>query len=228
MKFRIAGGSWIDSNSWGFLGQSGGPELDSGLPVDVPVKEFFDEPLRRYGRFDSYTKLGFAGAGLALKDCGFSVTGLKYSAGIVVSTLCGSFDNDLEYYRTTLEDGGQLASPNLFSYTLPGIVLGECAVNYNLSGPALCVGADAASPGIEALKLACLMLESGQADIMLAGYLESSRACPLKTALNGAVFVVLMRADDDTGTISFRSDGVFSADASRIDSLLDIFKARSR
>jgi len=112
---------------------------------------------------------------------------------MVVSSLCEVMETDLAYYQTTLEQGGVLSSPNLFSYTLPVIVLGECAVLFNLTGPTYCVG-ESSGPGISALENAASMIASGKTSRMLAGWIDSPPVNMMATGdrpLAGAVFVIL-------------------------------------
>jgi hypothetical protein len=115
--------------------------------------------------------MGCAAVELTLRDAGFEVGG-GGAVGMVVSTRYDVLETDMAYYKTTLEQGGALSSPNLFSYTLPVIVLGECAVMFRLTGPTFCVG-DEGGFGSSALKSAAAMIASGKASRMLAGWIDS-------------------------------------------------------
>jgi 3-oxoacyl-[acyl-carrier-protein] synthase II len=185
--------------------------LSAMLPLGDPVipkgKEIFERPLSRYGRFDRYTKMGCAAVALALRDAGLDRAAHKRNIGIVSSSIFECSETDEAYHATTLDEGGALASPNLFSYTLPGIVHGECAVHFLLAGPTIAVGEPppAASqpfrPGLPALLTAARLMEAGKAEIMLAGWIESPPASAQEEETGsggamallpaGALFVVL-------------------------------------
>ncbi len=187
MKLYIKGGCRISSAGRETLREKTIPEFPPGQPKKIPVKEFYPKPLRHYGRFDDYTRLGFAAIGLALKDAGIPRDDTPKPVGAVIFTRSGSLANDLDFYRTTLEDDGALASPNLFSYTLPGTVLGECAVHFGLAGPTFCIGGKA-----DPVRIASKMIESGEAETMIAGYLENT---PESNA-NGAAVIVISKSGD--------------------------------
>jgi len=228
MYFSITGGAWISSKGWGFPEDGSLPVFDSETPVKVPPDVFCHETVKKYGRFDDYTRLGFACAGLALKNSGFCYDGIKKDIGIAVATRYGCLSNDFDYYKTTLEDDGALSSPNLFSYTLPGIVLGETALYFKLAGPTLCTGSENESRGMDALRSACSILAAGVAKTMLAGWLDcSDSVVPGEKWDKGAVFAVISSASECTGSfmrIRYESGMLFSGNGdTRLKSIDDIF-----
>jgi hypothetical protein len=172
MDIYITGGAWITANGYGRLSEGKKAILSPGPPVMPSGKDVFSRPLQRYGRFDTYTKLGCAAAALTLKDAGLEQGSSADNIGMVVSTLYEVSETDAAYYQTTLEQGGTLSSPNLFSYTLPVTVLGECAVQFNLTGPAFCVG-ESEGIGKNALQCAAGMISSGKTNRMIAGWIDS-------------------------------------------------------
>jgi hypothetical protein len=239
MKLTLAGGAWITAGGRGLLSDGSKPLLAPGEPLLPRGKDLFDPPLTRYGRFDRYTKLGCAAVALALRDAGLAQTGRKRSIGIVSASRTECLETDLAYYRTTFENGGAFASSNLFSYTQPGIVLGECAVHFGLTGPTLCVGQSltGSALGASALDTACRFLAAGQAETMLAGWIEAPPLapgdCPESERLafpTGAIFVVLRPETDSTEPTKqtlFREHGtLWKATGDRrvpIQSLLNLF-----
>jgi len=190
MNLWVTGGGYVTAGGYGRRGEGkmvsrsagGSGMLPLGDPVIPKGKEIFERPLSRYGRFDRYTKMGSAAVALALRDAGLDRATHKRNIGIVSSSIFECSETDGAYYATTLDGGGALASPNLFSYTLPGIVHGECAVHFLLAGPTIAVGEPppAASwpfrPGLPALLNAARLMEAGKAEIMLAGWIESPPA----------------------------------------------------
>jgi len=169
--------------------------LNTDQAVIPPVSNLFDNPPSRYGRFDTYTKLGCAAVALALSDAELSDSSEKRPIGIVTSSSWECTSVDMDYYETTLSGDGALASPNHFSYTLPCAMHGECATHFRLTGPTVCVGEDAGL-GHAALGAALLLIAAGAATVMIAGWLDAPpRECDLECddsgIVGGAIFVIL-------------------------------------
>jgi hypothetical protein len=183
--WHLTGACWISGGAWGGLRHGGPPAFVPGAAPLPLLDGAFPKPMARWGRFDEFTRLGCAAAGLALKDAGFSAR-QEEGTGMVVGSRRETLRTDRDFYAGSLPEGGTLASPNLFSYTLPVIVLGECAASFNLTGPAFCVGEEGGQ-GLQALRAALLMLDSGKARRMIAGWIES----PLGEQAAGAVCVFL-------------------------------------
>jgi len=134
-----------------------------------PLSTILAKKTSRYGRFDQYTRLGCAAAGLALHDAGLAGAGQR-RIGFILAGQYGSFVTDLAFYETAAGNG-QFASPNLFSYTLPNIMIGECALQFGLTGPTYCLDSDRGR-GISALNEGAWLLAEGEADAVLVGWLE--------------------------------------------------------
>jgi 3-oxoacyl-[acyl-carrier-protein] synthase II len=122
--------------------------------------------------------------------------------GIIAATRYGCFDTDLAYYATAKEDQGIFASPNLFSFTLPGIVLGEAAIHFRLTGPTFTVGDTVGQRGCTALGVAGDLLSSGTCQTIVAGWLDAADCRLMGHSTDddepqGAVFVVLSTQHTD-------------------------------
>jgi hypothetical protein len=84
----------------------------------------------KFYKMDAISKLGLLATEILLKD-GFKIENYEAEeVGIVLSNANSSLDTDLKYFETTKE----MASPALFVYTLPNIVIGEIAIKYKLKG----------------------------------------------------------------------------------------------
>lgn len=222
MSAYLTGGSWITAAGWGLWSARKPATLTSGIPT-LPSRKVFARPPGRYGRFDAFTRLGWAGIALALKDAGLDQAEARRSIGIVAASCDECLDTDEEFYQTTLAEGGTLSSPHLFSYTLPNIVLGECAVHFQLTGPTLSVGDDE-SLGGRALEAAMRFLTSGEAPAMVAGWLESS-VNEERPTLRGALFVVLETQPQKPAPewrLEFHQ-GVVTRDGLAVKTLCDLF-----
>ncbi len=214
MKYFLSGGSWISAAGYGTLQSGDAPLFPPGEMQLPPADQIFHTPLRRYGRFDLFTRLGCAAVGLALIDADAATPEGKRDIGIVMATRLGSFVTDLAYHTSTLEENGAYASPSLFSYTLPGIVLGECAAHFGLTGPTFCVGDSGGTErGLPALHTAVSLLQAGATTRVIAGWLDTP--CPAvehnSSEQQGAAFVVITAGDIPLATseISLAADEVF-------------------
>jgi 3-oxoacyl-(acyl-carrier-protein) synthase len=144
---------------------------------------------RRWGRMDHLSRLAVYEVGRVLKEAGLlryespGVAALS-SAGLIGASSHGSLTTDLAYVRT-LAGGIDLASPTLFSYTLPNIALAEAASHYGLTGP---VYALFSSDGAEAEGEARRWLaEVPGPEFMVAGLLD---ICPAGATGSGSGEVV--------------------------------------
>ncbi len=244
LRVAITGASWITAAGFGRLREGGAPVLAPGKPT-VPARDevYGRGPVAdkagpphpaRYGRFDDYTRLGWSAIAMALADAGLHDSAEERPIGIVSSSTWDSLSIDQGYYQTACRDGGALASPNLFSYTLPGIMHGECALNFRMTGPTLCVG-QSGGRGVPALRTALRLMADGANSAMIAGWLDdppddAGLPCDAAKMIGGALFVVL-ECDPQPfpGTlawISYQSGQIRMEDGSEVDSILDLFEKR--
>jgi hypothetical protein len=155
---------------------------------DRDIGRMIAERFPRFGRFDEYTQIGCAAIFAAAREAGFRPGGPRRAVGLILSGQYGSFDTDEAFYATTLA-APELASPNLFSYTLPNIVIGECASQFGWMGPTYILDGEGGR-GRAALAAAAAELENGRAEAMLAGWLEI-RPAWAPPGPEGAAVVVL-------------------------------------
>ena len=104
-------------------GGSGGTEW-----LTQAYKHFgFDYP--KFYRMDNLSKLGWLAAEILLED-GRVKAYRPGEVGIVLANKSSSLDTDIKYYESTRT----IASPALFVYTLPNIVMGEISIRHRLKG----------------------------------------------------------------------------------------------
>lgn len=230
MELTILGGGWITAAGYGLLNEVHGDLFIPGEPMIPPAKAIFSQPLSRYGRFDDYTRLGCAAIALALKDAHLDEAVEKRPFGIVVSTIYECFESDIAFNQTTMEEDGLYASPNLFSYTLPGIVIGEAAIYFKLTGPTFTVGDTFSGKGYNALFSAADLIRSGSCHTVVAGWLDCPNRLLEKKAeeddgLRGALFVVL--SDEQKSgllkKILFKDDQLWTENQQKVKSIVDLF-----
>jgi hypothetical protein len=99
--------------------------------------DFLDELYRyeqlnypKFHKMDLLSKLGLLAAEILLKKDSRHQRYRSEETGIVLSKSHGSLDTDLKYAKT-MKTG---ASPALFVYTLPNIVIGEIAIRFKIRG----------------------------------------------------------------------------------------------
>jgi 3-oxoacyl-[acyl-carrier-protein] synthase II len=224
VRVAVTGGSFILADGWGYLRTGARPLPAPGTAIIPNLREVFEHLPQRCGRFDRYTKLGCAGIALALRDAGIDTGNERHSVGIVTSSVWETATVDRSYYETALVEGGRFASPNLFSYTLPGVMLGECAVHFGLKGPTICVG-ETGECGRRALQTALYLMADGAVSVMIAGWVDDPPQSDRD--VGGAVVVVLESAPPgEPGPVRWirRGEGrVWSEEGCEIKSLLDLF-----
>lgn len=78
---------------------------------------------------DNLSKLGWLATEILLKDV-FIKPDQPENVGVVISNKSSSLDTDLKYYESVQS----IASPALFVYTLPNIVMGEISIRHHFKG----------------------------------------------------------------------------------------------
>ena len=107
-------------------------EHDPNAELNVFLRAAYDQFSGQYPKFhkmDALSKLGWLAAEIVLKDS--DVTSCKpEEVGLLLSNRSSSLDTDVRYYETVKE----FASPALFVYTLPNIVMGEISIRHGFKG----------------------------------------------------------------------------------------------
>jgi len=85
----------------------------------------------KFYKMDNLAKLGFLAAEHLLAGLNFRTPGVADRTGIVLANANSSLDTDLRY-AAQVQQG--LASPALFVYTLPNIVVGEVCIRHGITG----------------------------------------------------------------------------------------------
>jgi hypothetical protein len=232
MDIWLTGGAWITAGGWGRLGEGKRVALYPGKPLLPNLLDILDRRVSRAGRFDAFTQIGLTAVALLMKDAGWLETPPKDPVGMVVSSVFEVQQTDFVYYRTTLEQSGLLSSPNLFSYTLPVAVLGECASNFGLTGPTYVLG-DNGNSGWNALQEALSMMAAGEAVKMIAGWIDNppqeAELLNEPGPLSGAVFAALdsnpQAGRPCFGKVIFDDSEISTEDGRRIASLAGLLNS---
>ena len=84
----------------------------------------------KFHKMDTLSKLGWLAAEILLGTEPLSLTHTPSRIGMVLANTSSSLDTDLRYYDTVKD----IASPALFVYTLPNIVMGEICIRHGFKG----------------------------------------------------------------------------------------------
>jgi len=91
----------------------------------------FELKYPKFHKMDNLSKLGWLASEVLLKYSQFDATAYTPTeVGIVIANASSSLDTDINYFETTKS----IASPALFVYTLPNIVIGEICIRNGFKG----------------------------------------------------------------------------------------------
>ena len=199
MNANVKGIGWVTSGGMGYGRNNDCFSMDYTTLPNLTRTMVFEKPNRNFGRMDEYSRLGLAAVSQALKDAELHEWDEKRNIGVIASTVFGCLHTDIEYYETVLPQGGILASPNLFAYTLPSSFLGEIALCFGLTGTSYTVN-EQTHTGLGGLKIAMECIASQDTESMLAGVcdLGSPELLDMEERIPpGAVFLVIEKTKED-------------------------------
>lgn len=105
-------------------------EAGSALPEFLrSLYDRFSGQYPKFHKMDLLSKLGWVATGILLQDMPMDDY-TPEDTGVVLANKSSSLDTDERYYETVQE----IASPALFVYTLPNIVIGEISIRHKFKG----------------------------------------------------------------------------------------------
>lgn len=96
----------------------------------LSVYQHFGLNYPKFYKMDNLSKLGWLTSEILLKDTFNRENYRPEQVGLVLANKNSSLDNDIKYFETVKN----IASPSLFVYTLPNIVIGEICIRNNFKG----------------------------------------------------------------------------------------------
>lgn len=105
------------------------PETDFAPFIREAYKHLGENNMKFY-KMDDLCKLGYIAAGYLLKDTNFK----PEEVGIILANASSSLDTDCKHQSIISKDGDSAASPAVFVYTLPNVVLGEICIRHKIQG----------------------------------------------------------------------------------------------
>jgi 3-oxoacyl-(acyl-carrier-protein) synthase len=153
----------------------------NGQPVyearhaDLPdfLRGLYDRFSGQYPKFhkmDLLSKLGWAATEILLQDMPMDMYAPE-DTGVILANASSSLDTDEKYFETVHD----IASPALFVYTLPNIVIGEISIRHKFKGE----NAFFVQERFDTAFLtgyAAQLLESGAVKAVVCGWVEQYRA----------------------------------------------------
>jgi len=226
MNFAVTGIGWAGGCGAGRSGDSSSPGFTAVTYEALGKKEIYGSLDGRKGRLDPFSLLGLSAAAMALRDSGREGRGERLRAAMVARSVYGCLPTDAEFYATVKPQGGKLASPNLFAYTLPNCFFGEAAVRYGLCGPTMVLSGE---DTLLAVDTAIDLMLSGDADFALCGVTDlpphpDTGLPPLP--MPGAIFLLI----EPEGSANYaRGIGILNdraeMDGARPDTFLTLFES---
>lgn len=197
------------------------------LPV-ITRKAVFDTPYQHFGRLDRFSKLGLASIAMALKDAGHDACCELKDMAIIVSTTYGCLHTDLDYFDTVMVEAGKLASPALFSYTLPNSFLGEASCRFGLTGASFVVN-ELPSMGLSGLKTAMDGIMFNEFENALVGFCDPGTPSGFENKpgmVPGSLFFVIDKAQNPEyppyGTVTLNDENDILFNGKQIRDLLHL------
>lgn len=104
-------------------------EKEEAFDFFKQIYKHYEVNYSKYFKMDRLSKLGFLTAHILLKNKGIEHC-LPQDTAIVLINSAASLDTDRNFQNSMKE----IASPAVFVYTLPNIVIGEICIKYNIKG----------------------------------------------------------------------------------------------
>ncbi|MCP4366751.1 MAG: beta-ketoacyl synthase, partial [Deltaproteobacteria bacterium] len=216
MIFYITGIGWVTAAGVGRGRNFSNFSMPKGRLPKLTSTDVFNKPYKHFGRMDKYSRLGLSAIAFAIKDAGLEKWEKKRHIGIIASTVYGCLHTDIDFFNTTIPNGGLMASPNLFAYTLPNCFLGEAAIYFGLTGESFVVN-DSSVSRLASLQIALDILACGEVEKMVCGVCDLGRP-PIfgqgKDIPPGALFFVIEKSPESNlsyyGKLSLEKDDFIS------------------
>ena len=146
--------------------------LIAGEASDFEPSKWFDKKEER--RLDRFTQFAVASAALAIEDSGLDLDKVdKSKAGAIIGTGIGGIIEIEAQHKVLLERGPSRVSPFMITKLMANAAPGYIAIKFGLQAANFSVITACAS-GAHAIVEAFRVVQSGEADIMVAGGTEAT------------------------------------------------------
>lgn len=155
---------------------------DEDVPITVAgevkgfdPKEYMTPKLAK--ETSTFMQYAFASASEAIDQSGLDIDSEPDRIGIVMATALSGTSEIAETERAYSVDGKKKVSPRFLPKILGNLGAAQIAISYGINGPSFTVST-ACSSGGDAICIAAMLLNSGEADVILAVSGESAH-CPI-------------------------------------------------
>lgn len=165
----------------------------AGEVRDFDVTQYV--PAKEARHMDVFIHYGIAASVQAVTDSGIDSAGLDPERiGVMVGSGIGGLPLIEDTYKELLERGPRRVTPFFVPASIINMVSGHVSIRYGFQGPNLAV-VTACTTGLHAIGLAARLIESGDADVMIAGGAEGT-VSPLGIGGFAAARALSTRNDD--------------------------------
>lgn len=167
----------------------------AGEVRDFDVTQYIAAKEARH--MDTFIHYGIAASMQAVRDSGIDQAGLDPErVGVLVGSGIGGLPLIENTYKELLDRGPRRVTPFFVPASIINMVSGHVSIEYGFQGPNLSV-VTACTTGLHAIGLAARLIESGDADVMVAGGTEAT-VSPLGIGGFASARALSTRNDDPT------------------------------
>ena len=167
----------------------------AGEVRDFDVTQYIAAKEARH--MDTFIHYGIAASMQAVRDSGIDQAGLDPErVGVLVGSGIGGLPLIENTYKELLDRGPRRVTPFFVPASIINMVSGHVSIEYGFQGPNLSV-VTACTTGLHAIGLAARLIESGDADVMVAGGAEAT-VSPLGVGGFASARALSTRNDDPT------------------------------
>ena len=202
--------------------------LIAGEASDFEPSKWFDKKEER--RLDRFTQFAVASAALAIEDSGLDLDKVdKSKAGAIIGTGIGGIIEIEAQHKVLLERGPSRVSPFMITKLMANAAPGYIAIKFGLQAANFSVITACAS-GAHAIVEAFRVVQSGEADIMVAGGTEATITPLCVSAFNNMKALSTRNDDPPKASRPFDKDrdGFIISEGSGIIILEEMENAKKR
>ncbi len=140
--------------------------------TDFNAEDFIDK--KESKRMDHYTQFALAAAKLAIEDSKIDLDKVDRDRfGVFIGSGIGGIETLHSQYEKLFDKGPSRISPFFIPMLIPNMAAGQVSIELKLHGPSICI-ATACATGTNCIGEAFKLIQSGGADMILAGGSEAS------------------------------------------------------
>lgn len=171
---------------------------DYSVKIAAEVKNFHPEEFiekKEIRRMDCFTRFAIAATKMAIKDAELTIdSSIAERVGVYIGSGIGGLQTIEEQHKVLLEKGPKRVSPFFIPMLISNMASGQVSIVTGAKGPNY-APVSACATGTHAIGDAFMMIERGDADVMITGGAEAS-ITPLAVAGFSSMRALSTRNDD--------------------------------